>query len=68
MAVGGLLMRYVDGGWQNVFYVFGTAGLVWCAVFQAVCYSEPSSHPFISDAERTFLLERSVGSLKSRQV
>ncbi|XP_054286347.1 putative inorganic phosphate cotransporter isoform X2 [Macrosteles quadrilineatus] len=67
MALGGILIRYMDGGWVNVFYVFGCAGLVWLAAWQILCYSDPESHPFISDAERDFLMGQSVGQTKKRQ-
>ncbi|XP_046659305.1 putative inorganic phosphate cotransporter isoform X1 [Homalodisca vitripennis] len=67
MAVGGLLMRYTEGGWVNVFYVFGAIGLVWLALWEILCYSEPESHPFISDEEKQFLMTQSVGQLKRRK-
>ncbi|XP_075225441.1 putative inorganic phosphate cotransporter isoform X2 [Lycorma delicatula] len=66
MALGGILMRYL-GGWTSVFYVFGSAGLVWFLVWQFTCYSDPASHPFISEAEKNFLLSQSVGQLKKRE-
>ncbi|XP_022184753.1 putative inorganic phosphate cotransporter isoform X3 [Nilaparvata lugens] len=65
MAVGGLLIRYM-GGWTSVFYVFGTSGLIWFFLWQFLCYSDPSSHPFISQSEKEFLLSKSVGQLKKR--
>lgn len=68
MAVGGLLMKYIEGGWVNVFLVFGVAGLLWQVAWQILCYSEPESHPFISEEEKQFLIAQSVGQLKRRQV
>uniref|UniRef100_A0A1B6D0T1 Major facilitator superfamily (MFS) profile domain-containing protein n=1 Tax=Clastoptera arizonana TaxID=38151 RepID=A0A1B6D0T1_9HEMI len=66
MALGGFLIRFVAGGWVNVFYVFGSAGVVWVILWQILCYSDPVSHPFISEKERDFLLTQSVGHLKKR--
>lgn len=68
MAAGGLIMRYMSGGWVNVFYVFGAFGIIWVCLWQILCYSEPASHPFISDNEKEFLMEKSVGQLKNREV
>jgi len=36
------------GGWPSVFYVFGTAGCVWCLMWFVLCHDSPSSHPRIS--------------------
>uniref|UniRef100_A0A6P7G0X8 Inorganic phosphate cotransporter isoform X1 n=1 Tax=Diabrotica virgifera virgifera TaxID=50390 RepID=A0A6P7G0X8_DIAVI len=41
--------------WSSVFYVFGAAGVIWYILWQLLCYSEPESHPFISDDEKTYL-------------
>lgn len=68
MAIGGLLMRYISGGWVNVFYVFGVVGVAWVFLWQFLCYSDPASHPFITERERDFLITQSVGQLKKRQV
>jgi len=43
------------GGWPSVFYVFGTAGCVWCLVWFVLCHDSPSSHPRISVAERHYI-------------
>ncbi|CAK1547115.1 unnamed protein product [Leptosia nina] len=51
----GLIMH--NGGWENVFYLFGGLGLAWFVLWCLLCYSSPNTHPFISDAEKRFLNE-----------
>ncbi|KAF2903420.1 hypothetical protein ILUMI_02773 [Ignelater luminosus] len=41
--------------WESVFYVFGGVGILWFLFWVLLCYSEPNSHPFISDDEKKFL-------------
>lgn len=41
-------------GWQAVFVVIGSFGLVWL-VFWLRNYQDPSRHPHISDAERAYI-------------
>ena len=56
MLLSGVLCDYgFAGGWPSVFYVYGTAGCVWCSVWYVVCYSRPSAHPRISTAELQYI-------------
>lgn len=41
--------------WASVFYLFGGLGLLWFVIWVLICYSDPESHPFISDKEKNFL-------------
>lgn len=43
------------GSWESVFYVFGAIGLVWFVLWILLCYSDPESHPFVSDKEKQYL-------------
>ncbi|XP_031765380.1 putative inorganic phosphate cotransporter [Galleria mellonella] len=43
------------GDWANVFYVFGTLGILWFLFWIILCYNTPNTHPFISDDEREYL-------------
>lgn len=43
------------GSWESVFYVFGAIGLVWFVLWTLLCYSDPESHPFVSDSEKQYL-------------
>ncbi|XP_034830470.1 putative inorganic phosphate cotransporter [Maniola hyperantus] len=52
--ISGLLLAN-GGDWANVFYVFGSLGVLWFLFFTLLCYSTPNSHPFISDEERDYL-------------
>ncbi|KAL1130665.1 hypothetical protein AAG570_011907 [Ranatra chinensis] len=53
---GGLILEY-SSGWPNVFYIFGGIGVLWFVVWCLICYNDPSSHPFISDKEKQYILE-----------
>jgi len=56
MLLGGVLSDYgFAGGWPSVFYVLGAAGCVWAASWFLLCFSSPSTHPRISQAEREYL-------------
>ncbi|XP_046660055.1 putative inorganic phosphate cotransporter isoform X3 [Homalodisca vitripennis] len=54
-SLGGIIIQY--DGWESVFYVFGTVGLVWFIIWCLICYSDPASHPFISEEEKSYLAE-----------
>ncbi|KAH8329414.1 hypothetical protein KR074_010241 [Drosophila pseudoananassae] len=43
--------------WHFVFYFFGGLGVVWFVIFAFLCYSEPSTHPFIKPSEREYLIK-----------
>lgn len=50
-------MYYIPGGWPQVFYCFGTIGLVWFFVWMGIVYNDPFSNPFISAEECKYLSE-----------
>ncbi|XP_060522418.1 putative inorganic phosphate cotransporter isoform X2 [Cylas formicarius] len=41
--------------WASVFFLFGSLGIVWFVLWQLLCYSDPDSHPFISESEKLYL-------------
>ncbi|XP_031630362.1 putative inorganic phosphate cotransporter [Contarinia nasturtii] len=43
--------------WHEVFYIFGVLTIVWCLFFILLCYNDPDCHPFITDYEKTYLLD-----------
>ena len=45
----------IDGGWPMAFYVPGTTGLAWSALFYFLIYSTPEDHPRIDKGELQFL-------------
>lgn len=53
-SVSGSLIKHT-GTWVPVFYLFGGLGILWFIIWTLICYSDPDSHPFISDKEKTFL-------------
>ncbi|RZF46751.1 hypothetical protein LSTR_LSTR002614 [Laodelphax striatellus] len=62
----GLLLKYLEGQWAIVFYLFGFLGIIWYVIWCFTCYSDPASHPYISQEEREFLTEK-IGALKRKE-
>ncbi|CRK93649.1 CLUMA_CG007178, isoform A [Clunio marinus] len=54
-SISGVLLDYFDG-WSSPFYFFGICGVVWFICFEFLCYSDPKSHPFITNKEKNYLL------------
>ncbi|KAH8298054.1 hypothetical protein KR018_005265, partial [Drosophila ironensis] len=48
--------------WPFVFYFFGGLGVIWFVIFIFLCYSDPSSHPFIKPSEREYLIKE-IGTI-----
>ncbi|PIK36686.1 putative sialin-like isoform X1 [Apostichopus japonicus] len=44
-------------GWPSVFYFSGIAGIVWCLMWFPLAYNSPSSHPWISESEKEYIME-----------
>ncbi|XP_035775354.1 putative inorganic phosphate cotransporter isoform X1 [Anopheles albimanus] len=58
----GVLLHNIEG-WSSVFYFFGGLGILWFVIFTLLCYSDPESHPFISEKEKDYL-KRELGTLE----
>lgn len=43
-------------GWESIFYVFGTASLVWCFVWFAIVRDSPDKDTWITKNEKDFIL------------
>lgn len=50
----GLILKHIPG-WDPAFYIYGGLGIVWWVVWIFVCYSNPDTHPFITENESEFL-------------
>ncbi|KAJ8037927.1 Vesicular glutamate transporter 3 [Holothuria leucospilota] len=44
-------------GWPSVFYFSGFAGIFWCILWFPLAHNSPSSHPWISQAERDYIMK-----------
>lgn len=53
MPLSGVLSEQL--GWPSVFYVFGTAGVVWAIVWFLLVKNSPSEDPNISEEERLYI-------------
>src|SRR5260370_37340504 len=52
-------------GWRTIFYVFGSAGLLWSAVFYAFYRNRPEEHKSVNQAEVAHIRGRNPdGSIK----
>uniref|UniRef100_A0A182TKA0 Major facilitator superfamily (MFS) profile domain-containing protein n=1 Tax=Anopheles melas TaxID=34690 RepID=A0A182TKA0_9DIPT len=58
----GVLLHNIEG-WSSVFYFFGGLGVLWFVIFTLLCYSDPESHPFISEKEKAYL-KQELGTLE----
>uniref|UniRef100_UPI00358FA666 vesicular glutamate transporter 2 isoform X2 n=1 Tax=Myxine glutinosa TaxID=7769 RepID=UPI00358FA666 len=58
MPLAGILVQYV--GWQCVFYVYGTFGILWFFFWLLLSFESPTKHPTITEEERTYI-EKSIG-------
>ncbi|XP_044732430.1 putative inorganic phosphate cotransporter isoform X2 [Chrysoperla carnea] len=61
----GVLLKNYD--WSSVFYVFGAMGVVWWLLWDLLCYSDPNSHPWISDDEKKYL-EDQIGGKRNNDL
>ncbi|MGB2866853.1 MAG: MFS transporter [Bacteroidota bacterium] len=48
---------YVSLGWQATFVVLGSLGMLWIIPWLIVNKSGPATHPWLSEAERLFILK-----------
>lgn len=64
-ALGGVILQYIQ--WSGVFYIFGVAGVIWYMLWCLLCYSDPASHPYISDREKDYIM-RTIGQTEQRKV
>ncbi|XP_002734661.1 sialin-like [Saccoglossus kowalevskii] len=61
----GLLCVYgFSGGWPSIFYIFGTATLVWFLFWAFLVADSPAKHKRISNVERMYI-ERTLAEEKS---
>lgn len=65
--LGGIILEYVPGGWEAMFYIFGGASIMWFLLWCILCYNDPSSHPFISEKEKLYLKE-TIGEIERKKV
>lgn len=49
------IIKCVIGNWESVFYFWGMIGLMWYVLFMLFVYSEPASHPHITEKERQMI-------------
>lgn len=62
MTIGTMIGSIVPGflstswwGWPASFYVIGSIGLVWCALYLIFGHGSPATHPTITPEERNYI-------------
>ena len=55
-------------GWELVFYSQGGASVVFVILWAVLVYDSPSQHPWISDAEKNYILESTGHGHGSKEV
>lgn len=53
LSCGGLIGEYI--GWQAIFYVFGSVGLVWTALWFTFVRESPAQHESIDNEEKLYI-------------
>ncbi|XP_046439306.1 putative inorganic phosphate cotransporter isoform X1 [Daphnia pulex] len=67
LPLSGILCEHgFDGGWPTVFYVFGTLGIVWFAVWMPLTADSPSRHLKISKEEKDYICSSLKDSIKRK--
>lgn len=49
------VIKVLIGTWESVFYFWGMIGIVWYIFAMMYVYSEPASHPHITDKEKEMI-------------
>ena len=49
------------GGWDTVFYLFGSLGMLWWPMWHYCAHERPEDHPTISAEELEFITRGGVG-------
>ncbi|EJW72494.1 hypothetical protein WUBG_16598, partial [Wuchereria bancrofti] len=56
MPLSGLLCKYgFAGGWPSIFYIIGTAGVLWCLLWFFYVSDRPSQNKRISKKELSYI-------------
>ncbi|PIK44606.1 putative sialin-like isoform X1 [Apostichopus japonicus] len=75
-SVGSTVFLFISGvlassnimqGWPSVFYFSGIAGTVWCLLWFPLAYNSPSSHPWISESEKEYIMESLKWNKRAKQ-
>lgn len=52
-------------GWQSIFYIFGTIGIIWFVIWILIVKKSPADDHYISTAERDYIMASLKGELQS---
>ncbi|XP_059615198.1 vesicular glutamate transporter 1-like [Phlebotomus argentipes] len=58
----------VAWGWESIFYVFGTIGCIWYVLWIFLVKSNPEVDPFITEAEKRYILSSIGDRSKGRTI
>lgn len=54
----------VHFGWESIFYIFGSFGIIWCVVWVSIVKRSPQDDHNMSDQERNYIIV-SLGNQKN---
>lgn len=53
---------HISAYWPTGFYLWAVLGVIWLGIFMLFAYSQPASHPYITEEELN-MLSREIGML-----
>ncbi len=66
LPLGGLLCQTI--GWQFIFYIFGSLGIVWFIIWWICASASPSDHGFINETEKAYILKETSSNSNEKEV
>ena len=65
MPLSGILANSI--GWESIFYVFGSIGIVWFVAWTIIVKKSPQEDPFISEEEKSYIVKQ-LGDRKQDEI
>lgn len=64
--IAGLILEW--GGWESVFYLFGSISIIWSIIWFFYVTDDPTNHGSISLEEKTYILEHRGGETSDAEI
>lgn len=62
LPLGGFLCNI---SWQSIFYITGALGFIWCLLWLILFSDKPSTHRFIGNSEKAYLMDQTKLSIQN---
>ncbi|XP_054264712.1 sialin-like [Macrosteles quadrilineatus] len=66
MAVSGAIAQHLN--WASIFYILGMIALFWCFLWCFLIHESPLTDPWVSEAEKRYILDSIGPSLKAKRL